>query len=123
MSPSPPSEFGRNKKVLALDLDNTLWGGVIGDDGQDGIEIGEETAAGETFKAFQAYVRKHKDIGVLLSVDSKNEPENAMLGLNHPQGVLKPDDFVLIHAQVWVCERASAHASRGNTPFGTEYHH
>ncbi len=92
------SLFGRNKKVLALDLDNTLWGGVIGDDGQDGIEIGEETAAGETFKAFQTYVKKHKDIGVLLAVDSKNEPENALLGLNHPQGVLRPDDFVAVKA-------------------------
>ena len=90
--------YGKNKKVLVLDLDNTLWGGVIGDDGQQGIELGEETAVGETFREFQAYIKKQKEIGVLLAVDSKNEEENAMLGLNHPDGILRPSDFVSIKA-------------------------
>ena len=92
------SIFGRNKKVLALDLDNTLWGGVIGDDGQEGIEIGQETSMGQAYDELQRYLKEQKKLGVLLTVCSKNEPENALLGLNHPNGVLKPDDFVCIQA-------------------------
>ncbi len=92
------SLFGRNKKVLALDLDNTLWGGVVGDDGVEGIEIGEETATAECFRAFQTYVKKQKSIGVMLTVASKNDLQNALDGLNHPDGVLRPDDFIVIKA-------------------------
>lgn len=92
------SILGKNKKVLALDLDNTLWGGVIGDDGQEGIEIGHETTMGQGYHAFQSYLKDQKEIGVLLTVNSKNDYENAILGLNHPEGVLKPDDFVCIKA-------------------------
>lgn len=90
--------LGKNKKVLALDLDNTLWGGVIGDDGQSGIEIGHETHEGQSYLALQEFVKAHKELGVLLTVCSKNDPENALEGLNHPDGVLKPSDFTLIKA-------------------------
>jgi len=92
------SIYGKNKKGLVLDLDNTLWGGVVGDDGVDGIEIGQETNLGQVYSEFQSYVKMQKDIGVLLTVDSKNEEENAMAGLSHPDGILKPDDFVAIRA-------------------------
>ena len=92
------SVMGRNKKVLALDLDNTLWGGVIGDDGQSGIEIGSETSEGQSYLRLQKFIKAHKELGVLLTVCSKNDPENALEGLNHPDGVLKPSDFALIKA-------------------------
>lgn len=92
------SVMGRNKKVLALDLDNTLWGGVIGDDGQSGIEIGSETSEGQSYLRLQKFIKAHKELGVLLTVCSKNDPENALEGLNHPDGVLKPADFALIKA-------------------------
>lgn len=92
------SVMGRNKKVLALDLDNTLWGGVIGDDGQSGIEIGSETSEGQSYKRLQEYVKAHKELGVLLTVCSKNDPENALEGLNHPDAPLKPNDFACIKA-------------------------
>ncbi len=92
------SLMGKNKKVLALDLDNTLWGGVIGDDGQSGIEIGQETSVGQAYAALQGYLKAHKDLGVLLTVCSKNDHENAIAGLTHPDGILKPDDFVCIKA-------------------------
>lgn len=92
------SVMGKNKKVLALDLDNTLWGGVIGDDGQAGIEIGHETHEGQSYLALQKFVKAHKELGILLTVCSKNDPENALEGLNHPDGVLKPEDFALIKA-------------------------
>ncbi len=92
------SLMGRNKKVLALDLDNTLWGGVIGDDGQAGIEIGQETPVGQGYLELQRYLKAHKDIGVLLTVCSKNDYENAIAGLEHPDGVLRPADFAAIKA-------------------------
>lgn len=90
--------YGKSKKALVLDLDNTLWGGVIGDDGQEGIEIGDETALGEAYKEFQEYIKKHKEIGVLLAINSKNDIENALSGLSHPSGELEPDDFLVIKA-------------------------
>ncbi len=90
--------YGKNKKVLALDLDNTLWGGVVGDDGVEGIKIGPEVATGQVYLEFQQYVKKLKDIGVILTVDSKNDEANALAGLNHPDGALRPDDFVAIRA-------------------------
>lgn len=92
------SIYGKNKKILALDLDNTLWGGVIGDDGQNGIEIGHETGTAEAYTAFQKYIRDHKQLGVLLTINSKNDMENALDGLKHPDTVLTPDDFITIKA-------------------------
>lgn len=92
------SIYGKNKKAMVLDLDNTLWGGVVGDDGVDGISIGEETPAAQSYSAFQRYIKEHKDIGVMLAVSSKNDRDNAIAGLLHPAGVLRPDDFLTIRA-------------------------
>lgn len=92
------SILGKNKKAFALDLDNTLWGGVIGDDGQEGIEIGNETSMSQAYSEFQKYIKAHKNLGVILSVCSKNDEENAILGLKHPDSILSPDDFVSIKA-------------------------
>ena len=92
------SVFGKNKKGLVLDLDNTLWGGIVGDDGPENLEIGQETSMGQVYAEFQDYIKAQKDIGVLLTVDSKNDEENALAGLNHPDGALKPEDFVMIKA-------------------------
>lgn len=92
------SIYGRNKKALNLDLDNTLWGGVVGDDGADNIEIGQETALAQTYSEFQQYLKQHKQLGVLLTVNSKNDEANALAGLNRPDSVLKPEDFVSIKA-------------------------
>ncbi len=92
------SLFGKNKKSLVLDLDNTLWGGVVGDDGVDGIEIGKETHEGQVFREFQEYLRAVKSTGIMLTVCSKNDEENALAGLNHPECVLRPEDFLIIKA-------------------------
>ena len=92
------SIFGKNKKALVLDLDNTLWSGVVGDDGVDGIDVGQETSVGQGFYEFQSYLKAHKQLGILLNVASKNDHENAIAGLNHPSGVLKPEDFTIIKA-------------------------
>ena len=88
------SIYGKNKKVLNLDMDNTLWGGVIGDDGVDNIEIGKETAIGENYSDFQDYIKLHKDMGVLLTLNSKNDEQIALEGLKRPDSILKKDDFV-----------------------------
>lgn len=92
------SIYGKNKKALVLDLDNTLWGGIVGDDGVGGIEIGHETSMGQVYSEFQAYLKELKAYGIMLNVDSKNEEENALAGLNHPEGTLRPDDFIYIKA-------------------------
>lgn len=88
--------YGKNKKAFVLDLDNTLWGGVVGDDGVDNLELGQETSLGQAYSEFQAYIREHREMGVLLNVCSKNEKENAIAGLNHPDGVLRSDDFIIM---------------------------
>ena len=92
------SIYGKNKKAFNLDLDNTLWGGIIGDDGADNIEIGQETSLAQTYSEFQEYIKMHKDIGVLLTVNSKNDVENALSGFERPDSILKKDDFVSFKA-------------------------
>ena len=87
------SILGKSKKCLVLDLDNTCWGGVIGDDGLDGISIGVETAIAESYTSFQKYVKELKQKGVILAVCSKNDFQNAKEGFKHPDSVLKFDDF------------------------------
>ena len=87
------SIYGKSKKVACLDLDNTLWGGIIGDDGPEKIEIGQETAVAETYSEFQEYLKNLKKRGILLTIDSKNEEDVALKGLERPDSVLKPDDF------------------------------
>ena len=92
------SLFGRNKKGYVLDLDNTCWGGVIGDDGVDHIELGPEVSGGQVYSEFQQYIKEHKKLGVLLNINSKNDRENAIAGLKHPDSALKEDDFAVIKA-------------------------
>ncbi|MBR2044932.1 MAG: HAD-IIIC family phosphatase [Agathobacter sp.] len=92
------SIFGKNKKGFNLDLDNTLWGGIVGDDGADNIEIGQETSLAQTYSEFQEYLKLHKQLGVILTINSKNDEVNALSGLQRPDSVLKPDDFVKIKA-------------------------
>ena len=92
------SLYGKNKKAFALDLDNTLWGGIVGDDGVENLALGQETSMGQAYTEFQAYLKELKKLGILLNVDSKNDHDNAIAGLNHPDGALKPEDFIVIKA-------------------------
>ena len=87
------------KKVLALDLDNTLWGGVVADDGLEGIELGDTSPQGEAFKAFQKYILSLKDRGVLLTVCSKNDFARAAEPFEkHPDMILKMEDIACFKA-------------------------
>lgn len=92
------SIFGKSKKCLVLDLDNTLWGGVIGDDGLQNLILGKDHAVGEAFLDFQRYVKNLQQRGIILAVCSKNEPENAREGFSHPDSVLKLEDFAVFKA-------------------------
>ena len=88
------SYFGKLKKCLVLDLDNTLWGGVIGDDGLEGINIDSHNPEGEAYLAFQSYIKSLKERGVILAVCSKNEENIAKIPFKkHPEMVLKLEDF------------------------------
>jgi FkbH-like protein len=80
--------MARGRKVLILDLDNTLWGGVIGDDGLEGIVLGLETAEGEAFTAFQQYIKELANRGVVLAVCSKNDIDIAIQVFHHHSGMV-----------------------------------
>ena len=85
---------GRSFKALVLDLDNTLWGGVIGDDGLDGIVVGQGSAHGESFLTLQAYAKALSRRGIILAVCSKNDRANALLPFQqHPDMILREADF------------------------------
>ncbi|OEE67816.1 FkbH like protein [Enterovibrio norvegicus FF-33] len=84
---------GLSKKAIVCDLDNTLWGGVIGDDGLKGIQIGHESAEAEAYTELQQYLKALHQRGVLLTVCSKNDIENAKQGFSHPDSILTLSDF------------------------------
>ena len=85
---------GRSAKCLVLDLDNTLWGGVIGDDGIEGIALGQGSPVGEAFVAFQRYAKQLAQRGVILAVCSKNDYSNAIAAFeSHPEMVLRKSDI------------------------------
>lgn len=86
---------GLSKKCLVLDLDNTLWGGVIGDEGVEGIALGQGSGQGEAFVEFQRYCKGLSARGVLLAVCSKNDEANAMAPFErHPEMVLRSGDIL-----------------------------
>ena len=87
------NQMGLYKKALVVDLDNTLWGGVIGDDGKDGIELGQDTARGRIFSDIQAHILQLKKRGVFIAISSKNEELIAKEGFQHPASILKWSDF------------------------------
>jgi FkbH-like protein len=90
---------GRSYKCLVLDLDNTLWGGVIGDDGLNGIVLGQGSALGEGFVAVQEYAKDLARRGVILAVCSKNDAHNAVEPFEkHPDMVLKLADIACFRA-------------------------
>ena len=93
------AQRGLSKKCLVLDLDNTLWGGVIGDDGLEGIVLGEGSAAGEAHLALQHYARQLKERGVVLAVCSKNDIKIAEAAFrDHPEMALRRSDFAAFQA-------------------------
>ena len=89
---------GKMKKCVILDLDNTLWGGVIGDDGLENIQIGE-LGLGHAFSEFQMWLKELQKRGIILAVCSKNEEETAKEPfLKHPEMVLHMEDIAMFVA-------------------------
>ena len=101
---------GLSRKCLVLDLDNTLWGGAIGDDGIEGIVLGQGNALGEAFLAVQHYAREQARRGVILAVCSKNDEANALEPFDrHPEMVLKRADIACFAAN-WQDKAANIRA-------------
>lgn len=92
------SLLGKNKKSIVLDLDDTLWGGVIGEVGSNGIIIGNESPKGMSYLEFQNYLKEISKTGVTLNICSKNEIDNALKGLENDRNLLKKEDFICIKA-------------------------
>ncbi len=92
------SFFGITKKAVVCDLDNTLWGGIIGEVEAEGIELGSETPAGMAYADFQEYLRILAARGVLLAVASKNELATAESGFSRIDSPLKRSDFLCFEA-------------------------
>lgn len=90
---------GQFKKCLILDLDNTLWGGIIGDDGLEGIQLGHGLGIGKAFTEFQMWVKKLKQRGIIICVASKNNEDTAKEPFKkHPDMVLKLEDIAVFQA-------------------------
>ena len=90
---------GQFKKCVILDLDNTLWGGVIGDDGLEGIQLGHGLGVGKMFTEFQMWIKKLKQRGIIVCVASKNNEDTAKEPFEkHPDMVLKLDDIAVFQA-------------------------
>jgi FkbH-like protein len=90
---------GRQRKCLVLDLDNTLWGGVIGDDGMEGILVGQGSALGEAHLAIQHYAKSLRARGIILAVSSKNEDAVARQPFrDHPDMALSESDIAVFQA-------------------------
>jgi FkbH-like protein len=101
---------GKARKCLVLDLDNTLWGGVIGDDGIGGIKLGNGSADGEAFLAIQRMALELRARGIVLAVCSKNEDDAARLPFReHPDMLLREDHIAVFQAN-WVDKASNLRA-------------
>ena len=90
---------GRFKKCLILDLDNTLWGGVVGDDGLEGIQLGHGLGIGKVFTEFQMWIKKLKERGIIICICSKNDEDKAKEPFEkHPDMVLRLSDIAVFMA-------------------------
>jgi FkbH-like protein len=86
--------MGHSRKLVLLDLDDILWGGILGDVGWPSLRLGGHDPIGEAFKDFQFALKNHQRRGVLLGIVSKNEQDTAMEAIeSHPEMVLRKDDF------------------------------
>jgi FkbH-like protein len=99
--------LGKSRKCLVLDLDNTLWGGVIGDDGVGGIALGQGSAAGEAFLAVQEMALNLRSRGVVLAVCSKNEDDAARLPFRQHSEMVLSEDHIAVFQANWIDKAAN----------------
>ena len=111
---------GKTRKCLVLDLDNTLWGGVVGDDGCDGIMLDPNNPVGEAYRFFQQYLLDLKNRGVILAVCSKNDLEIAVEPFNkNPNMILKRSDIACFIAN-WQDKATNLRMIAGALNIGTD---
>lgn len=86
---------GRSRKLIVTDLDNTLWGGIVGDLGWEKLTLGGHDPAGEAYQDFQAALKSLKSRGILLAIVSKNDEDTALAAIDrHPEMILRRNDFL-----------------------------
>ena len=91
--------LGKSRRVLVLDLDNTVWGGVIGDDGLEGIQCAQGDPTGEAYLSVQRLALELRERGIVLAVSSKNNDETARLPFRkHPEMLLKEEHIAVFQA-------------------------
>lgn len=111
---------GKSRRCLVLDLDNTLWGGIIGDDGLKGIRVAQGDAQGEAFLNFQRYALSLRDRGVVLAVCSKNEDETARLPFReHPDMLIREEHIAVFQAN-WTDKATNIQAIARELNLGLE---
>ncbi|MCW5704194.1 MAG: HAD family hydrolase, partial [Bradyrhizobium sp.] len=114
------AQMGRSRRVLVLDLDNTMWGGIVGDDGIEGLALGTGSPLGESYAALQRMALAYKERGILLCVSSKNDEAIALDAFrNHPEMILKEDDIVAFRVN-WDDKAANIKAIAGMIDLGLE---
>jgi FkbH-like protein len=112
--------IGLSRKCLVLDLDNTLWGGVVGDDGVDAIRLGQGSAEGEAFLAFQRYLAQLGQRGIILAICSKNDPAIAEAAFKgHPEMALRHDEMAAFVAN-WDDKASNIRAIARMLEIGTD---
>jgi FkbH-like protein len=111
---------GKSRRALVLDLDNTVWGGVIGDDGLAGIQLAEGDAVGEAYRAVQRLALDLRRRGIVLAVCSKNEDETARLPFRkHPEMLLRENHIAVFQAN-WKDKPANIRAISEELSLGLE---
>lgn len=111
---------GKSRKCLVLDLDNTIWGGVVGDDGIEGLKVGPGTPEGEAFSAVQALALDLRNRGIVLAVCSKNDEATARrVFLEHPDMLLR-DEHIAVFQANWVDKANNVEAIAASLSLGLD---
>jgi len=114
------SQIGKSRRCLVLDLDNTLWGGVIGDDGIEGILLGNGDPTGEAYTHIQTMALELRERGVVLAISSKNEDKNARQPfIEHPDMVLREKHIAVFQAN-WSDKASNIKAIADTLSLGLE---
>ena len=114
------AQMGRSRRVLVMDLDNTMWGGVVGDDGIEGLALGSGSPLGDVYSALQRMALSLKQRGIILCVSSKNDEAIALDAFrNHPEMILKEDDIVAFRVN-WDDKAANIKAIAGAIDLGLD---
>ncbi len=111
---------GQSKKCLVFDLDNTIWGGVIGDDGLDGITLGQGSIGGEAFLAVQKCILDYHQRGIMLAVSSKNTHDIAMQVFEQHDDMLIKKEHIQVFQANWEDKASNINAIAGSLDIGLD---